>query len=96
VTDNNRQVVRLTTSYWSDKRGLHVRKSLITLRRESEGYQILDDDSAMGGAESTVRSIENLDDCPDGVYLVRACNMSRDHESGVVDGYDLRLEFLRK
>lgn len=84
-------VVRLKTSVWSDKRGLNVKRSLQYLRKKSYGYNILEEDVGMMGAEDAHRSIENIDSCEDGIYEVIACNLSHDWESGHVDDYDLRL-----
>lgn len=36
-------VVRLTTSYWSDKRGLHIKKDIILLKKLSYGFNLLDE-----------------------------------------------------
>lgn len=86
-----REVVRLTTNCWRDKRGLHIRRSLTTLKRQSSGYQILEEDCSMIGADEVVRQIVNLDECEDGVYLVVTCNESKDWETGFIDSYDYKL-----
>ncbi len=41
----NRCVVRLRTTMWADKSGLHTKKSLTFLRRKSEGFNVLEDDT---------------------------------------------------
>jgi len=84
-------VVRLTTSYWKDKRGLHIKKSLTFLKRHSEGYQILKEDASAIGVEQVLNHITNLHDCEDGIYVVLTCNESHDFESGVIDSYDYCL-----
>ena len=84
-------VVRLTTSAWSDSRGVHLKKSLKFLKRKCKGYNILDEDCGMTGAEEVIPRIINIDSVSDGVYRVVTCNESRDWESGCVDDYDYKL-----
>lgn len=85
------ETIRLTTSYWSDKRGLHVKRSLIPLRRKSSGLQLLKEDAGMIGTADTVLRIVNLNECKDGVYRVTLCNEHRDYETGCIEDYDYRL-----
>ena len=87
----NRCVVRLRTTMWADKTGLHTKKSLTFLRRKSEGFNVLEEDASAAGVEEVLPRILNLDECPDGVYKVVVCNESRDYETGYVDDYDYRL-----
>ena len=42
-----REVVKLVTSSWHDKRGLHIRRDLLAVRRKSSGYQCLEEDCSM-------------------------------------------------
>ena len=84
-------VVRLRTEWWHDNNGIYQKKSLTVLRRKSQGHNYLLEDASCAGAMETMQSIVNLDDCKDGVYLVDTCNISRDWESGIVDGWDLKL-----
>lgn len=87
----NRCVVRLCTTMWADKRGLHTKKSLMFLRRKSEGFNVLEEDASAAGVEEILPRILNMDECPDGVYEVVTCNESRDYETGYIDDYDYRL-----
>ena len=87
----NKCVVRVTTTMWTDKRGLHTKKSLTFLRRQCEGFNVLEEDASAAGVEEVLPRILNLDECEDGVYEVATCNESRDWESGYVDDYDYRL-----
>ena len=87
----NRCVVRLRTTMWADKSGLHTKKSLTFLRRKSEGFNVLEEDTSAVGAEGVLPRILNMDECPDGVYEVVTCNESRDYETGYIDDYDYRL-----
>lgn len=87
----HRCVVRLTTSYWGDDRGVHLKKSLITLKRKSSNLDTLNEESTMIGADEAIAKITNLDSCPDGVYSLVLCNIQRDWEYGHVDDYDFKL-----
>lgn len=86
-----RCVVRLKTTMWADKHGLHTKKSLKFLRRQCEGLNVLEEDASMVGADEVLPRILNLDQCDDGIYEVVTCNESHDWETGYVDYYDYRL-----
>lgn len=90
VLSEPRTVVRLRRGMWSDGRSVHMRTTLTLVRRMSHepGFW---EDVDMVGAEQFLGSITNLNDCPDGLYLVTACNMHRDWESGHIDDYDYEL-----
>ena len=93
VSDNkpeHRTVVRLQTSFWEDSRGCHMRKSLTYLKRKCIGCNILEEEVGAVGAE-TISNIEGFYDQPDGVYEVVVTNVSHDYESGIMDGWDLKL-----
>lgn len=87
----NRCVVRLRATIWSDKSGIYTKKSLTFLRRQCDGFNILDEDAKAIGAEHIIPRIINLDECRDGVYEVVPCNESHDFESGHIDDYDYKL-----
>ena len=84
-------IVRLKTSWWNDKRGLHSRKDITPMKSLSKGYQILEEDAKNIGASQVAERIENLGECEDGLYTVITCNESHDWETGYVDDYDYRL-----
>ena len=88
----NRSVVRVRTSAWSDKTGLHLKKSVLFLRRKTTGINLLEEDVYAAGAIDIVPKIINLSTCADGLYEVVTCNERRDWESGYVEEYDYRLE----
>lgn len=90
-TQESQCVVRLRTTAWRDKNGLHLKKSLTFLRRQCIGFNLLEEDAGAIGAEEVLPKIENLDECKDGIYMAVVCNESRDWESGYVDDYDYRL-----
>ena len=87
----NRCVVRLRTTMWANKSGLHTKKSLTFLRRKSEGFNVLEEDASAAGIEEVLPRILNLDECEDGIYEVVICNESHDWETGYIDDYDYRL-----
>lgn len=86
-----REVVKLVTTSWSDRRGLHIRRDLLPVKRKSAGHQILEEDCNMIGADGVWPKIVNLGECKDGFYEFVTCNESRDWESGYVDDYDYKL-----
>ena len=94
--EGDRCVVRLTTSWWHDKRGAHMRKDLTYLKRQCVGYNVLQEDCDMVGADKALESVSNLMELPDGVYEVYACNFRTDYETGYVDDYDLALRPYQK
>ena len=89
--EEDRCIVKLKTTVWADRGGLHQKKSLIYLKRQCKGFNILSEDVAQIGAKEVAAQIVNLDECKDGIYEVRACNQSVDWESGYVDNYDYKL-----
>jgi hypothetical protein len=87
----SRTVVRLTTSFWCDGRGIHQKKSLTHQKRLSSGWQkIFDED------DFDISQLTNLDTSPDGLYEIVVSNVSRDWETGVVDGWDYTLIPFKK
>lgn len=87
----SRCTVRVKTTVWADKRGLHTKKSLTFLRRQCEGFNVLAEDASAIGAEEVFPRILNLGEVEDGIYEVVVCNESHDYETGYVDDYDYRL-----
>lgn len=89
--EQNRCVVRLRTTAWADSKGLHIKRSLTYLRRQCVGFNMLQEEESAVGAEQAVASITNLDQCKDGIYEVVVCDVSRDWETGYVDGWNYKL-----
>ena len=89
---SDKEVVRVRTSVWSDRRGLYVKRSVAFLRKQSTGTGPLYEEISAVGAEQAVARILNLDTCEDGIYQVVLCNQKRDWETGYIDDYDFRLE----
>ena len=91
TTPDNRCVIRLTTSAWADKRGLHLQRNIRYMRKLCIGYNVLSENVDTVDAMYVIKRIVNLDKCSDGIYEVMTCNQSTDFETGYVDGYDFRL-----
>lgn len=87
----SRCTVRVKTTVWADKRGLHTKKSLTFLRRQCEGLNVLEEGTIAIGAGEVLPRILNLGEVEDGIYEVVVCNESFDYETGCVDDYDYRL-----
>ena len=86
-----RVVVRLTTSSWTSKEGIHTTQSLRFLKRKCIGHNFVDEDARVGEAGDVMGRIINLHQCCDGLYDVVICNQSTDYETGYVDDYDYKL-----
>lgn len=86
-----REVVKLVTSSWHDKRGLHIRRDLLAVKRKSSGHQCLEEDCSMISPDEVWPRIVNLNECKDGLYEVVICNECKDWETGCVEDYDYRL-----
>ena len=86
-----RTVVRLKRSYWSDKRGVHMRTDLTFMKRICRDFNILEEDCMNSSAEDVVPRIINLDEIEDGLYEVTSCNERRDNETGYIYDYDYKL-----
>lgn len=84
-------VVRLSTSWWSDNRGAHKRKSITYLKRKSRGFNCFAEDISCAGVEPAMESIINLDDAPDGVYELVFRALGRDWETGHVEEWEFEL-----
>lgn len=89
--EQSRCILRLRTTTWADAKGLHIKRSLVFLRRQCVGFNGLAEDAGAIGAEIAVGSITNLAECKDGIYEAVVCNVSHDWETGHVDGWDYKL-----
>ena len=89
--ETNRCVVKLTTTVWRDQRGINIQRSLVYLRRQCVGFNILEEDCSATYPREVVERVTNLDQCVDGTYEVVTCNESRDWETGYIEDYDYRL-----
>lgn len=84
-------IVRIKTTTWFDKSGLHVRKDIRTMKRLSQGFDFFTDECQQIGAEDALSMLTNLDKCEDGLYHVVIINEQRDWESGHIDSYEFKL-----
>ena len=87
----NRCVVRVRTSTWADRRGVHTKKSLLFLYKQCAGFNVLEEEIGSVGAEEAMRNIVNLSKAKDGIYTVELCNISRDYETGYNDYWEYEL-----
>ena len=86
-----RMVVSLRRSFWHDKDGAYQRISLRYLKRQTQGFNIFDDECGMIGASDALPKITNLHQCKDGVYLLVTINAHRDWETGHIEEWDYEL-----
>jgi len=84
-------VVRLSTNYWGDKRGLYIKKSINILKRRCVGYNIIQEDCSHMGFDEVASKVVNLNEVQDGIYEVITCNESRDWETNNIEDYDYKL-----
>lgn len=88
---NHRVVVRLSTSCWHDKKGMHIKKSLTYLKRKSIGFNSLEEDLINIGADGVEPTITNLYTSKDGIYELAIINERTDWETGEIEDYDYML-----
>lgn len=84
-------VVRVKTEYYHSRNGIHQKRSITTLKRKSKGLDLLNEEVTQTGAEEAACNIENFNDVDDGVYRLGVSSYERDWETGVIDGWTLRL-----
>ena len=86
-------VVRLTTETYKRGSGYYFARRIQRIERLSTrgGFCLLAEEVSGIGVDGLFHSINNLDQCKDGIYVLAACNFSRDWESGHIDGYELEL-----
>lgn len=84
-------VVKVQTSYWSDKNGMYAKKSFIFRKRLCRGFNFVEEDLSCVGAEDTISRIANIDRYESGLYQLIMVNQHVDYESGYVDDWEYRL-----
>jgi len=84
-------IVRLTTSQYSDKNGVYLKKSLRYLKRKCKGHNCMQHDCEMIDTENVVSRIVNLYNVDDGIYEVVMINPTTDWETGYIDDWDYEL-----
>lgn len=86
-----RVIVRLVTSSWTSREGIHTTQSLRYLKRKCIGHNFVEEDASIISAGDVMTRIINLHKCVDGIYEVVICNEFRDYETGNVEDYDYKL-----
>lgn len=89
-------IVRVTTDYWSDKKGLYQKKSIKFLRRQCKGFNILEEDISALDAKEVITRIYNLNEVKDGVYMVTIFNVQKDWETDYIEDYDYKLVEIKE
>jgi len=85
-------IVKLSTSYFKSKNGIHSQKTIRTLKRLSSGcYTPIEQECYEVGVQEKIEKIENFHDCDDGIYEVIYVNYYCDHESGCIEDWEYRL-----
>ena len=87
----NRTVVRVVTSSWLSERGVHTRKDLIFLKRKCAGFNLIEEDCKMVGADEALATVRNLNKVKDGVYELVIVNERRDWETGHIEEWEFDL-----
>ncbi len=82
-------IVRVRTSCYVTSGKLCKSKEVYTLKRKTE-IDWFNEELNMLGGELWERILD-LDLIEDGLYILQACNFSKDYETGVIDDYDLKL-----
>jgi len=86
--------VSITTSAYKTDRGFAYRRELRYLVRKSSGFNFVEEDISMIGADEVMRHIVNLHSVKDGHYKIITINHKRDWESGMIEEYDYELKQL--
>lgn len=89
-TESFRMVVRVYTTIWEDRKGIHVARHVAYQKKKSYGYQ-LQDLVADIGVEEVVSKLVGLDNIPDGLYQVEFSDVERNWEDNSVESYMLKL-----
>jgi len=71
--------------------GVYFYARTIRVMKRLTSYDILSDEVDAVGTLEGLEGIINLQSAEDGLYVISVCNLSYDWESGLTDGYDLKL-----
>lgn len=83
-------IVRVGTE--SYKRGdVYFHGRTLRVMKKSTNYDLLSDEVDAVGVHEALGGIINLHSVEDGLYVVGVTNISHDWESGVIDGWELKL-----
>jgi len=86
-----RNIIRIRTTAWSDKRGIYLQKSLTYLHKYSSGVNALKMETEFVTPLDALQLITNLDACGYGLYELELCNAHYDWETGYMDSYAIKL-----
>jgi hypothetical protein len=89
LEDNERYIIRIKTSSWMDKNGLHCKKSIRRMERLSIGFEFLSEDCRNGGCLETFESIRDIFHVPDGLYELVVMGGTSYEGHFEIDGYRL-------
>lgn len=93
TTDEKPRVfVRIRTSCWKNREGIHFKKSMRFLQRKCVGHNFILEECQSFGAHDFLPMITNFHDVADGVYEVVINRISKDWETGMVDDWDWILD----
>jgi hypothetical protein len=84
-------VVRLTTESYQTQNGFALKKNFTFLKRKCEGFNFVDEELKMVGADEAIRKIINLNKVEDGIYQIITVNELTDWETGYLDDWDFEL-----
>jgi hypothetical protein len=87
----DRTIVRLSTSIWKSRKGIHFLKNLDIQRRLSRGDNFFEEDVEMTGADLVINHIKDFHILPDGLYEVKMIDLKKDWESGLVEEWNWKL-----
>ena len=91
MADKHKTVVRVTTAAWTDKRGVHLKKSINRLIGRSKGYDLIDN-FRESDALDEVALIVNLNEVTDGVYELAVINEQTNWETGYTEAWEYFLK----
>lgn len=92
--ESNSVFVRITTSVWSDSRGLCHRRDVRYIKRRCVGHNWLEEDVNNTGAEEVLDRMTLP--VEDGIYKVVMINEHRDWETGLIEDWDYALCKMQK
>ena len=84
-------VLRVTTSYFTRGNKIVKERSIVRLKRLSQGCDAVYEEVMTGGVESCLKLIKNFDTVKDGIYCLSFINLGTDPETGHCDDYEFKL-----
>jgi hypothetical protein len=82
-------VIRIRTSSWFDRTGIHVKKDIIHLKRKCSGFNYFEEDISNIGSEEVLERCPDIFKLDDGVYEVYTINERSSWETPhIIEDYD--------